>query len=136
MTQVLLSNIGQYMLNEFIESGEYQQYLQDMREYYLKKRDRLVKALSEIEHEEFEFTVPEGGLYIWCSMGTSVNEKELVQACRRMGLLVMPGYLFYPNGYQGGCQLRLCYSNIRDEDIEKAASILENALKLSTRTIQ
>lgn len=133
MTQVILSNIGQYMLNEFIESGEYERYLQDMRQYYLNKRNHMVAALSKIQCGEFTFVIPEGGLYIWCDMGTDVNERELVQACRNEGLIVMPGHLFYPNGYQGGCRLRLCYSNIKDEKIEEAVSILDRAIKQSIR---
>lgn len=133
MTQVILSNIGQYMLNEFIESGEYERYLQDMRVSYQRKRDRMIEALTKIRYEEFAFAIPEGGLYIWCGMGTGINEKELVQACRAAGLLVMPGYLFYPNGYQGGCHIRLCYSNIKDEKIDEAVSILEKAIKESAK---
>ena len=43
----------------------------------------------------------------------------------------MPGFLFYPEGYEGAGHVRLSYSNISDEDIEKGVQILSEALERS-----
>jgi len=43
----------------------------------------------------------------------------------------VPGFLFYPKGHEGSGHIRLCFSNISDEDIQKATQILGEALKLS-----
>lgn len=131
MSQVVLSNIGQYMLNEFIESGEYENYLVDMRTYYNGKKERLVQCLNKMKYKGLRFAVPEGGLYIWCCLGSQINEKELFFTCRELGLLIMPGYIFYPNGYQGEGHIRLCYSNIPEDKIEEAVAILDKAIDLN-----
>lgn len=128
MSQVFISNIGQYMLNEFIETGNYEEHLKDLREYYETKRDVLMRALKRIEHKGLSAVHPEGGLYVWCTLDSRINEKELFQLCRQEGLLLMPGYIFYPNGYQGGGHIRLCFSNVSDQEIEEAVLILERAL--------
>ncbi len=128
MSQVMLSNIGQYMLNEFIESGDYEEYLTNLRAYYKKKRDCLVRSLEIIDNKGLTFTCPEGGLFIWCELDEKINEKKLFAACREMGLLIMPGYIFYPDGYQGNGHIRLCFSKLNDEDMKKAAAILNEAM--------
>jgi DNA-binding transcriptional MocR family regulator len=43
----------------------------------------------------------------------------------------MPGFLFYPKGYEGGGHVRLCFSNISDADIERGVQILSEALEHS-----
>ena len=129
MSQVFISNIGQYMLNEFIENGNYEEHLKDLRRYYGGKRDALMRAMKRIEHKGISFSFPEGGLYVWCTLDSRINEKELFQNCRQEGLLLMPGYIFYPNGYQGGGHIRLCFSNVSDQEIEEAVLILERAME-------
>lgn len=131
MSQVVLSNIGQYMLNEFIDSGDYEAYLVDMRQHYYRKKELLVKALNEMNYREIRFADPKGGLFLWCSLGSQINEKELFSTCRDLGLLIMPGYIFYPNGYQGEGHIRLCFSNIADDKIGEAVSILDKAIEMN-----
>lgn len=136
MSQVFISNIGQYMLNEFIESGNYEEHLQELREYYGARRDTLMRALKRIKHKGINFTFPEGGLYVWCTLDGRINEKELFRICKQEGLLLMPGYIFYPNGYQGGGHIRLCFSNVSDQEIEEAVLILERAMEKAMNTTQ
>ena len=45
--------------------------------------------------------------------------------------MIMPGFLFYPKGYEGGGHVRLCFSNISDADIELGVQILSEALEHS-----
>ncbi len=45
--------------------------------------------------------------------------------------MLMPGFLFYPKGYEGGGHVRLCFSNISDADIERGVQILSEALEHS-----
>lgn len=128
MSQVSISNIGQHMLNEFIESGQYEEHLAELKVFYKRKRDRLTAALEKIRGRGIDFEVPEGGLFIWCRLDDRINEKELFLTCRKKGLLIMPGYIFYPGGYRGGGHIRICFSNIEDDKIEEAVGILAEAV--------
>lgn len=130
MSQVMLTNIGQYMLNEFIESGDYEEYLINLRDYYRRKRDYLIEELNKGENKSFSLHCPEGGLFVWCDLDDKINEKKLFDICREMGLLIMPGYIFYPDGYQGSGHIRLCFSKLDEKDIKKAVAILNEAIKI------
>ena len=64
-------------------------------------------------------------------MEEHINERRLFQEAEQRNLLIMPGFLFYPEGYEGAGHVRLSYSNISDEDIEKGVQILSEALERS-----
>lgn len=131
MSQVMLSNIGQYMLNEFIQSGGYGEYLFNLRGYYQRKRDCLINELNKMNNKGFTFTCPDGGLFIWCVLDDRINEKILYSACRELGLLIMPGYIFYPDGYQGSGHIRLCFSKLNEEEMKKAVHLLDKAIEIA-----
>lgn len=129
MSQVSIGNIGQYMLNEFIERGAYEKYLKMMFAAYKRKMELLCERLETIE--EIRFTKPQGGLNIWCSLAPPLNEKELYLTCRGLGLLIMPGYLFYPRGYHGQGHVRLCFANIEETRIDEAVSLLKQGIAMT-----
>ena len=129
MSQVSIGNIGQYMLNEFIERGAYEKYLKMMCAAYKRKMELLCERLETIE--EIRFTKPQGGLNIWCSLAPPLNEKELYLTCRGLGLLIMPGYLFYPRGYHGQGHVRLCFANIEETRIDEAVSLLKQGIAMT-----
>ncbi len=129
MSQVSIGNIGQYMLNEFIERGTYEKYLETICAAYQRKMELMCEKLATIE--EIQFTKPKGGLNIWCSLAPSLNEKELYLNCRSLGLLIMPGYLFYPHGYHGQGHIRVCFAHIDESRIEEAVNLLKKGIEIT-----
>ena len=130
--ETFVSSLGQFLLNEYIERGYYQAHLERLAAHYAGKLDRLCRGLDSIAHLGIRYTRPKGGLLLWCSLDERINERTLYQEAEKRGLLIMPGFLFDPNGYKGGGHVRLCFSNIRDEDIDTGVQILAQALECST----
>lgn len=126
--ETFVSNMGQYMLNEYIERGLYGEHIKNLGTHYKKKRDLLCSELDKIAHTGIRYIRPQGGLLLWCTIPENINEKQLFRVAERKGLLIMPGFLFYPNGYQGSGHLRLCFSNVKDKEIIEGVKILEQAL--------
>ncbi len=123
-----VSGLGQYLLNEYIERGYFARHIRWLAQHYARKRDLLCQCLERLAPKGLHFVKPKGGLLLWCSLDTGINERTLYQEAERRGLLLIPGFLFYPKGHQGGGHIRLCYSNISDEDIARGVELLGQAL--------
>lgn len=126
-----VSSMGQYMLNEYIERGYFARHVQRLAARYARKLELLCRGLDRIADKGIHYTRPKGGLLLWCTLDEDINERTLFREAQKRGLLIMPGFLFYPKGYPGAGHVRLCFSNIRDEDIDKAIAILGQALDSS-----
>ena len=133
MDENFISSLGQHILNEYIERGYYEAHIRRLAAHYAGKRDLLCSCLDRIADKGITYVRPQGGLLLWCSLKEHINERTLYLEAERRGLLIMPGFLFYPKGYEGGGHVRLCYSNISDEDIEKGVQILGEALDCSAK---
>ena len=134
--QMTIYNISHAMLNNFIESGAFGRRIASLRKYCGKNRDRLCEALTPLKRHGLSFSVPEGGLCLWCKLPDDVNEKKLFALCRENKLLYMPGSVFFPYGYGGSGYIRLCFSNVREDEIDKAAAILKDAILKSKNNFE
>lgn len=127
-----VGSLGQYILNEYIERGYYETHIRRLAAHYAHKRDLLCGYLDQISDKGITYQAkPRGGLLLWCDLEERINERTLYQEAESRGLLIMPGFVFYPRGYEGGSHIRLSYSNISDGDIEKGVQILSEALEHS-----
>lgn len=131
VTETHVSNIGAFILSEFMEDDIYEDYIKSLADYYKHKRDLLCQELRKIEDKGITFNEPKGGILLWCTLDENINERKLFMVAKKRKLLIMPGCLFYPHGYQGCGHLRLCFSDIPDEDIIEGVKILGEALEES-----
>ena len=123
-----LNSLGHYLLNEYIERGLFEKHLSFLAEHYRKKRDLLVRELDKIKDKGLSYEIPQAGLLLWCRLDENIKERQLYQIAVKKGILIMPGFLFYPYGYQGCGHIRLCFSKGSDEDICQGVRLLGEAL--------
>ena len=45
----------------------------------------------------------------------------------------MPGSVFFPYGYSGSGYIRLCFSNVTEEEMTRGAKILSESMELSRK---
>ena len=130
-SQMMIYNIGHAILNEFIEEGRFEEHVKYLQDFYRKKRDYFCRRLVKLQGKGLSFSVPQGGLFVWCKLKENINEKKLFKICKEKGVLYMPGSVYYPFGYQGSGHIRLCFSNASEEEIDMGIDILGKALDLS-----
>lgn len=124
--QMFLNSIGQYVWARFYEKGYYQEHTRFLRDFYEKKRELMSWSLAEIP--ELTFSPPEGGLVIWGRLPKELNDQRVVELCKKEGLLLMPGSIFFPEGNKGDNFLRISFSSATDEQILEGAGILKEVL--------
>lgn len=82
-----VSRIDQRILNEFIEKGYFERYLNKMRKLYREKHDLLLGELKTME-SGFRIAGENAGLHLLLRSKKGYKEKELVEAAAREGVRV------------------------------------------------
>jgi 2-aminoadipate transaminase len=131
------SNLCQEIALEAMAGGSYVTHLEVLKEEYRRKRDATLAALREnlTETAELHWTHPDGGIYVWLTLPKSVDtsrEGKLFERCVKHGVLYVPGaYSFHPdeNGRTPNHHMRLCFGQVRMEEIRPGIERLAGAIK-------
>lgn len=126
--ETIVSGIGQYFLNEYIDSGEYDRHVKVVRSEYSARLDLLCSELDKIADKGITYQKPAGGLLLWCTLADDINERELCKLAEEKGVLVMPGWVFYKNCNRKKGHLRMCFSNVTHDEICRGITLLGEAL--------
>ena len=128
--ETFISGIGQYFLNAYIDSGEYEKNLENLKKIYERRLNLLCSCLDQIAEKGISYNYPGGGLIVWCTLDEDINERLFYQlACERK-VIVSPGWIFYSNGRrrkQGN--IRLCFSNVTEKQIIQGVELLGQVLE-------
>ena len=119
-----LSIFPQLIANQFLQSTDYPNHLRFLRQELLRRRNEMISALQETLDGKVDFTIPKGGLHIWCKINQDVNDEKLVEEGMKNKILFMPGSVYgAPNGY-----VRFTYAHLKRESINEAISRFAQAL--------
>ncbi|MFC4307198.1 PLP-dependent aminotransferase family protein [Cohnella boryungensis] len=119
------SVIPQIMAAEFLRSPDFLPHLERLRMRLLYKRDLLVEALNQQLADLLSFTVPEGGLHLWCKLNAEANDGKLLEEAIRQGAVFVPGSVY---GSESG-YLRLTFARTKEAEIRPGVARLAAALK-------
>ena len=73
------------------------------------------------------FVRPQGGLYLWCRVASSLDTRLLHEQALAAGVAFVPGHAFYPDP-AGDSELRLCFSSVMPAAIDDAVGRLAGVL--------
>jgi len=79
------------------------------------------------------WTHPRGGFFIWLTLPEGVKVEPLRKAARAQGVLFVPGTGFFTDG-GGERNLRLAFSFVPPDEIERGVAILAQAIHAMTLT--
>jgi len=83
----------------------------------------MMEAIAREFPKEAHFAVPRGGLFIWLELPENKDSRELLRRALAEKVAFIPGGSFYPSGVKNN-ELRLNFSNMSHEDIDKGMAIL------------
>ena len=124
----LTQNLVQLVVAEFIENGSFDRHVAGLRVEHRRRRDALVTALGPlVSSKHLRFTIPEGGLYLWCRLPTTVLAETVLKHAREDRVVFVPGTPFYVD--RGGAhEFRLCYTAQPAARASVAAHALERSI--------
>ncbi|RKN75807.1 PLP-dependent aminotransferase family protein [Paenibacillus ginsengarvi] len=116
------STIDQSILYQYLINGNFDKYVRKARAEY-KRKYELTKACCEAYLPEARLS-GDGGLHLFLTFPPSVNTQELLEACMERGVIFTPGDKFFIHPGEGTNTLRLGFSRVTDELIERGIRII------------
>lgn len=135
LDEIFIDNIGDFLLNEYIERGLMKEHAIELATHYKRKRDLMCCCLDAISDKGITYDKPRGGVLLWCTLSNEISEKRVYEEAEKRGVLVMPGFVFYLDKYKGKGHLRLCFSNVSDDEIKRGIALLGEAIDASKRKV-
>ncbi len=90
----------------------------------LVRRSRLVAAkLARELSPAIRFPEISGGMHLWLTLPPAVSADSLIPVAHHRGIHFLPGSIFYPAEPESN-HLRICWTNLSDDNLPKALDIL------------
>ena len=122
------SNFMQILANEFISNDYLEPYLDFLRKEYKERKQILQESLLRHLPKEVHWIEPRGGFYIWLALPHDIKATDLFKDCLKKGLVFVTGRTFDPDNWKDN-YLRLSFSNMPKEDIEKGVILLSQVIQ-------
>jgi DNA-binding transcriptional MocR family regulator len=122
------NNISQWLINEFIKSGQYEDHIHYIKKEYKEKCDHMHNVLLRHAPETMVWSKPIGGYYIWCQLPKEVHASELLLLCIKEGVAFMPGLPFFVFE-KGENYIRLNFTTPTVEQIQTGIPIICSNIK-------
>ncbi|MBN3526819.1 PLP-dependent aminotransferase family protein [Paenibacillus apiarius] len=120
-----LSVVPQKVAAQFFKSPYIQPHLDRLRMHLLYKRDLLIEALRKELPGLVRFSIPQGGLHLWCKIIPEVNDSKLLEEALRNGVIFVPGSVYgSDSGY-----VRFTFARPRADEIIPGVSKFAASLR-------
>jgi DNA-binding transcriptional MocR family regulator len=116
------STIDQSILFQYLLNGNFDKYIKKARMEY-KRKYELTKACCEAHLPEAQLS-GDGGLHLFLTFPSGVNTRQLLEACTEQGVIFTPGDKFFIHEGEGTNTLRLGFSRVTDENIDRGIQII------------
>lgn len=119
-TTIHVSFLDQGILYDYLQNGAFEKYIKKTRKYYGDKFNFALKCVKK--YINADHVLGDGGLHLFLVL-KNINTRKLLEECYKKDVIFMPGDLFYIDN-NGENTLRLGFSRLSDEDIEKGIKII------------
>ncbi|REE91639.1 aminotransferase class I and II [Paenibacillus taihuensis] len=89
-----LSVIPQQIAAQFLKSSYFEPHLERLRMELRFKRDLVVDALNRELPGLLDFSIPNGGLHLWCKLVPKIHDGKLLEEAIRRGVIFVPGSVY------------------------------------------
>ncbi|EKN63748.1 PLP-dependent aminotransferase family protein [Schinkia azotoformans] len=120
------SSISQFVVNRWIKSGWYDDYVDQVRSELKYRRDFTIQILNTYFSDIASWNIPCGGFYIWLQLQTGISTRKLFEAALQEGILLNPGSVYDKNNQ---LHLRLSYSHASLEELQKGLKRISELIK-------
>lgn len=122
------NTFSQMAIYKYIELFDIDAHIAKIREVYKRRRDLAIRTLEAELPPSVHFTRPEGGLFLWVTLPSDTNARDLLKKCMERGVAFVPGGSFFPNGGRENT-MRVNFSNAQDEKLVAALKIVADVIK-------
>jgi DNA-binding transcriptional MocR family regulator len=130
----LTAGLEQLVVAEMMLSGMVAHHAAQLRREHRIRRDAMVSTLRRaFLRTRLSFSVPQGGMFLWCRTSGSTTSGELNRSAIAQGVVFTPGEFFYPEISESR-ELRLCFAGSPVSRIEDGIERLRIAFETQAST--
>lgn len=122
------NTLGQLALASFLRDNALFPHLQNARAQYRKQAQTMEHYLHKLSAYGISYDQPQGGFYYWISIPEEINARNLMEACKKRGVLIASGDMFLLREAEQR-YIRLCFTHEDAEQIEKGMAVLASILQ-------
>lgn len=112
----------------YLTAVDMDQRIAGLRSQYRARRDLLLAALRAEMPEGVSWSEPEGGFFVWVQT-PGVDTAALLGRGLEAGVAYVPGKFFFFGGEQGREHLRLSFSYLPPEQMERGVALLAQTIR-------
>lgn len=113
---------------EYAASGELAEHVVELVGIYRTRRDTMIDALTSEMPDGVEWSVPNGGFFLWLTLPEGADAVSMLPEARTHGVDFLPGTGCYFDG-TGRQNIRLSYSFADEEAIRRGIKILGGVMR-------
>jgi 2-aminoadipate transaminase len=117
-----------HIVAEYCRAGHLEPHVAKLRQVYRRRRNVALTALERHMPPGVTWTHPCGGFFVWLTLPEGVSVEPLREVARQRRVLFVPGTSFFSAG-GGERNLRLAFSFVPPDDIERGIEILAQAIR-------
>lgn len=123
------NSYGQYLAAEYLKTKHLKKHLPNILKIYKARQEAMFKALKKYFPKSFQWTHPEGGLFIWVTGPKNLDAVKLYWKAIKENVAFVPGTYFFAKPGQGKNTMRLNFSNVSEKQINFAIKKLSEIIK-------
>ncbi len=127
-TDLQTNTLGQFLVDEYLESNDYRKHIKTLRRTYKERRDHMLSAMEAHFPKALRWNRPAGGMFLWAELPEEWDSREVLRRCLDHNVAFVPGQEFFPDG-SGKNTMRLNYSNAVPEKIGEGIRRMGGVLK-------
>jgi 2-aminoadipate transaminase len=118
----------QQLLFEYLTHYDNNAHIGRICEFYGRQRDAMVDAIRNYFPADVEYTIPEGGMFLWVTLPEGYSSMELFDIAIKQNVAFVPGNPFYTDGKPSYRTLRLNFSCSEEKTIYVGIKRLAEAI--------
>jgi 2-aminoadipate transaminase len=128
-TDLHTSTFNQALAAEYIAGGFLATHLPNIINLYQPKQEAMLAALDSYFPDPFDWSRPEGGMFIWAEGPPGLNMETLYWKAVEKKVAFVPGKYFYSSPGEGIETMRLNFTMADEETIDRAIKTLAEVIK-------
>jgi 2-aminoadipate transaminase len=125
-TDLCSSPVTQLFVAAYFAERDWRIYLEQLKTLYRSRRDVMLESLEEHFGGRAAWTRPEGGLFIWATLGEGVDTTDLLARSERVAFV--PGRAAYTDGRSGSSSMRLNFAGVPEDEIREGIRRIGRAM--------
>lgn len=121
--------LAQMMAAEYMERYCIDDQIEKARKLYGEKCGLMLECMDRYFPDTCQYTRPEGGLFIWCTMPEGYDAVEVMKESVKRKVAFVPGNTFMVDMEQPNHSFRLNYSTMSEEKIKEGIQALGEVLQ-------